>query len=104
VGLVDDHEVEVPGAEAALPALRLVDQSHHGQIRRNENPTLGVFLRHQVHRRCIRQMALESVHGLIHQRHTVRQEEHALGPVAAHEQIRQRDDGPCFPRAGRHDE
>jgi hypothetical protein len=66
---------------------RLVDQPHHRRVGRDEDPPLGVLLGHQVHRRGIRQVALEGIHRLVHQCHAVGEEQHALDPVAAHQQI-----------------
>ena len=48
-------------------------------------------------------MALERTDGLVDQRHPVGQEQHALDPVAPHQQVTQGDDRPGLPRTGRHD-
>jgi len=64
VRLVDDHQVEMPDAEAALavPATScapgtpralqryLVDQSHHRRIGSDEHPPFSVAVADQVHR------------------------------------------------------
>ncbi len=47
-------------------------------------------------------MTLERVHSLINERYAVGEEEHALGPVAAHEQIAERDYRARLAGAGRH--
>ena len=60
VRLVDDDQVEVPGAEPPLPVARLVDQPHHRRIGRDEHPPLGVLLGDQVHRRGVRQVRLKA--------------------------------------------
>jgi hypothetical protein len=91
VCLVDDHDVEVPHAEAALPVGRLVDQPHHRRIGRDVDAPLGLLLGDEVHGRCVRKEALERVHRLVDERHAVGEEEHALRPVAAHEEIAERD-------------
>ena len=44
----------------------------------------------------------EGFDGLLHQSSAVRQEQHALGPVGAHQHIRQRNDGSGFAGACRH--
>ena len=49
-------------------------------------------------------MALEGIDRLIHQRHPVGEEEHALGPVAAHEQVGERDHRACLASTRRHHE
>lgn len=102
MGLVDYHEVEMAHAESALAVPRLVDEAHHRRIRRDEDAAFRVLLGDQVHGRRIGQMALEGVHRLVDQRDAIRQEQHPLRPVAAHEEIGQRDDRARLPRAGRH--
>ncbi len=47
-------------------------------------------------------MPFEGVYRLGHQRHAIGKKEHALGPIAAHQQIAERDDGACFAGPGRH--
>jgi len=47
---------------------------------------------------------LERINRLVHQRHTVGEKEHALGPVAPHEQVAQSDHRACLACAGRHDD
>ena len=42
VRLVDDDEVEVPDAKAALAVEGLVNQPHHGRIGGDEYPAFGV--------------------------------------------------------------
>ena len=42
-------------------------------------------------------MRLEGSDSLIHQRNAVSEEQHSLGPVASHQQLAQRDDGPGLP-------
>ena len=49
-------------------------------------------------------MTLEGIDRLIHQRHPVGEEEHALGPVAAHEQVGERDHRACLASTRRHHE
>lgn len=48
-------------------------------------------------RRCVGQMRLEGAGRLVHQRHPVGQERHALDPAGPHQQIDQRDHGAGFP-------
>lgn len=100
--LVDDDEVEVPRAEAPLAVFRFVDQPHDRGIGRDEHPALGVLFGDEIHRRRLGQEFLEGVHRLVHQRHAVGEEKHALHPVAAHEQIGQRDHRARLARAGGH--
>ena len=102
VRLVDDDEVEMPDAKAALAAGHVVDQAHHGRVGRDINPALGVLVGHQIHRGGIGQVLLEGVDRLVHQRHPVGQEQDALGPVAAHQHIGQRDHGAGLARSGGH--
>jgi hypothetical protein len=87
VRLVDDHEVEVPHAEAPLAVGGLVDQPHHRRIGGDVDAPLGLLVGDEVDGRGVRQVALEGVDGLVDERHAVGEEEHALGPVAAHEEI-----------------
>ena len=47
-------------------------------------------------------MALEGIHRLVHQRHSVGQEQHPLGPVGAHQHIGQRDHRARLARTGGH--
>ena len=49
-------------------------------------------------------MTLEGIDRLIHQRHPVGEEEHALGPVAAHQQIGERDHRARLASTRRHHE
>ena len=84
------------------PPSNLVDQPHHRRIRGDEDAPLGVLLGDEVHRRCIGQVALEGVHRLVNQCHAVGKEQHALCPIAAHQQIAQRDDRARLARAGGH--
>jgi hypothetical protein len=102
VSLVDDDQVEVAYAEAPLPVVCVVDQPHHRGVGRDEHAPFGVLVGHQVHGRRVRQMRLEGVHGLVDQRHTVGQEQHALGPVGAHQHVGQRDDRACLAGASGH--
>jgi hypothetical protein len=69
--LVNDDEIEVSDAKAALAVARLIDQPHHGRIGRDENSTLGVLFSDQVHRGCVGQMPLECIYSLIHERNAV---------------------------------
>jgi len=92
----------VTDAEPALPVACLVDESHHRRVGRDEDAPLGVLLGHQVHRRGVGQVPLEGVHCLVDQRHAVRQEQHALRPVAAHQQVGQRDHRAGLARARGH--
>ena len=100
--LVDDDQIEMADPEPALAIPRLVDQPHHCRIGRDKDPALGILLGHQVHRGRIGQMPLEGIDRLVHQRHPVRQEEDALGPVAAHQQVAQRDHRAGLARTRRH--
>jgi hypothetical protein len=47
-------------------------------------------------------MRLEGIDGLVDQRHTVGQEQHALGPVGAHQHVDQRDHRARLAGAGGH--
>ena len=49
-------------------------------------------------------MTLEGIDRLIHRRHPVGEKEHALGPVAAHEQVGERDHCACLASTRRHHE
>ena len=102
--LVDDHQVEMAHSEAPLAVARLVDQSHHGWVGRDVDASLGVLLGDQVDGRGVGQVTLEGIDRLIHQRHPVGEEEHALGPVAAHEQVGERDHRACLASTRRHHE
>src|SRR5438876_2118727 len=88
--------------ESFLPVLRLVDQSHHRWVGRGVDASLFVFFRHEIHRRRVRQMLLERIERLIHQRNTIREKENALCPIASHQQIAQGDYRSCFASAGSH--
>ena len=100
--LVDDDQVEVPGAEPTL-AFAFVDQAHHGRIGRHEDAPLLVF---SVTRFTgdDREVGLERIDRLVDQRNTVGQEQHPLRPVAAHQQVDKRDHGAGLSGAGRHDQ
>ena len=104
VRLVDDYQVEMAHPKAPLAVARLVDQSHHGRIGRDVDASLGVLLSDQVDGRGVGQVALEGIDRLIHQRHPVGEEEHALGPVAAHEQVGERDHRACLASTRGHHE
>jgi len=99
---VDDDQVEVAHAETPLPVMCLVDQPHHRGVGRDEDAPLGVLVGHQVHRCRIRQVCLEGIDGLVDQCHAVGQEQHALGPVGAHQYVGQRDDGARLAGSGGH--
>jgi len=102
--LVDHDQIEMPHPEAAGAVLHRIDQADHGRIGRDIDPSLGLLIGHQIHRRDMGQMRLERRDGLIHQRHAVRQKQHALHPAGTHELIDECDHGPGLPRAGRHDQ
>ena len=91
-----------PTPKRRWPSRGLVDQPHHRRIGGDEDAPLGVLLGDQVHRRRVGQVALEGVHRLVHQRHAVGQEQHALDPVAAHQQVAERDHRARLARAGGH--
>ncbi len=93
VRFVDDDEVEVAHAKAALGIRHLVYQTHHGRVGADVHPAIGVLLGHQVDGGRIGQVRLERLDRLVDQGHAVGQEQDALGPVAAHEHIGQGDDG-----------
>jgi hypothetical protein len=97
-------QVEMAHPEASLAVAGLVDQPHHGRIGRDVDASLGVLLGDQVHGRGVGQVTLEGVDRLIHQRHPVGEEEHALGPVAAHEQVGERDHRTRLASSRRHHE
>ena len=87
-------ESKMSRAEPPQPVLRLVDQSHHRLVGGNKHAALGILLGDEIHRRRFGQVFLESIHRLVDQRGSVAEEKHALRPVAAHEQIAQRDHRP----------
>jgi hypothetical protein len=91
-----------PAPKRRCPSNALVDQAHHRGVGRNEHPALGVLVGHQVHRRRIRQVGLEGIDGLVDQGYAVGQEQHALGPVGAHQHVGQRDDRARLAGAGGH--
>ena len=99
---VHDDQVEVPDAEATLRPVLLLDQPHHRRIGRDEDPALRRLVRQQVHGCRGRQVRLEGVHRLPHQRRAVGQEQDALGPVRPHQQVRQCDHGARLARPRRH--
>ena len=105
MGFVHHDQVEVAHAKAALPAASgLVDQAHHRRVGGYIHAPLGGAVGYQVHRCRIGQVGLESVHGLVHQRHAVGQKQHALGPARAHQHIHQRNHCAGFARTRRHDQ
>src|SRR3546814_3890312 len=65
-------------------------------------PALPLPVGHQVDRARIGQWRLEGVGGLSYQRHAVGEEQHALDPVGAHQQIDQRDRDAGLAGAGGH--
>jgi hypothetical protein len=99
---VDDDQIEVASAKAALAVVHLLDHVHHCRIRGHVQAPSGLFLRAQVHRRRTRQMLLEGPDRLVHQRHAVGQEEHSLGPVGAHQQVAEGDHRARLACAGGH--
>jgi hypothetical protein len=50
VRLVDHNKVEMPDAEAAPLAARLIDQAHHGRIGRHGDAPLLVYVFKQIDR------------------------------------------------------
>lgn len=89
--LIDDHKVDMADAEAALSVTGFVNEAHHCRIGRDEDSPLGVLFGHEIHGRGVGQVALEGGHCLIHERDAIGEEQHALDPVAAHQQIAERD-------------
>ena len=104
MGFVDDDQVEVPYAEAALAVAGLVDKSHHGGIGGNIDAPFGIFIGDQVHRRGIGKMCFENPHCLIYQRYSIRQEQNPLDPVAAHEEFTESNDNPGLAGPRGHDQ
>jgi hypothetical protein len=100
--LVDHDEVEVTDPETATLLAGRVDQTHHGRIGRDVDATFLVPLFQEVHGRRSRQMRLEGVGGLLHQRLAIGEEQHALDPIGAHQQVDQRNHGPGLARTGCH--
>jgi hypothetical protein len=90
------------GAELRPALLLAIDQVHHGRIGRDEHPAVAGPLGREIDRRGVRQMRLESAGRLVHQRDAVGQKQHALDPARAHQEIDQRDHGPCLAGASRH--
>src|ERR1700674_503989 len=102
--LVDHNKIEMADTEAALTIHGFVDQSHHRRISRDIYAPLGVLFGNEVDRRGCRQMRLEGLHRLIDERNAVGKKEDALYPVATHEYVGKRNDGPCFARTRRHND
>ena len=102
VGFVNDEKVEVADAEATLGAVLILDQRHHGGVGGDEHAAFGGFVGDQVYGGGGWQVGLEGADGLVHQGDAIGEEQHALGPVAAHQQIDQRDHGAGFAGAGCH--
>ena len=94
----------MPHAEPPLAIPSLVDQTHDGGIGGDEHSAIGIPVRHEIHGRRIRQVPLEGVDGLVHQRHAIGQEQDPLGPVAAHQQLGESDHHPGLAGPGRHDQ
>ena len=93
VRLVDDHQVEVAHAKAALPRVDLINQPHHRRVGRDVDAAFAVALGDEVDRSRVRQVGLERIGGLPHQRLAIGEEEHPLDPVGSHQHVGQRDDG-----------
>ena len=65
--------LDAGGLGALLGKARLVDQAHHRRVSRDEHPALGALLGDKIHRRRFRQVPLECVHRLVHERDTIRE-------------------------------
>ena len=90
------------GAELRLALLLAVDQVHHRRIGREEDAAFAGALGDEIDRRGVRQMRLEGAGRLVHQRDAVGEEQHALHPAGAHQEIDQRDHRARLAGAGRH--
>ena len=100
---INHHHIEMTDTETA-GAIRpvLVDLADHRLIGRHIYSPLVGTLGNKVHRPRIRQMALESVHRLVHQRGAIGEEQHPLNPTSPHQQIRESDNGAGLARACGH--
>jgi hypothetical protein len=101
VRFIDNHHIEVADAEFPQTIRRFINEAHHRRIGGDKYAAFSIPLRHQVHRSRCRQVCLERVHSLIHQRHAIGQK-HALNPVQAHQQIAQRNHSSSLTRSRRH--
>lgn len=90
------------GTEFRLALLLPVDQVHHGWIGREKHPAFTGALSDEVDRCGVGQLRLEGAGRLVHQRHPVGEEQHALYPARAHQKIDQRDYGAGLAGARRH--
>ena len=88
VRLVDHDQVEVADAEApsAVAASRRSAPSWSDRSRRRPGPRWSFSVTRLTGAESGR-CALKAFDGLVHQRHAVGQEQHALDPVGAHEQV-----------------
>ena len=103
VRLVDDHEVEVAGAEDEVAVVVPgVDEPHDGGIGRDVDASVGDLVGDQVDGRGRRQVRLERTGGLSHERDAVGEEEHALHPAGVHELLDQGDHRARLARPRRH--
>ena len=90
VALVDDDEVKVGGCKHTLPIFRLhiIYGVQHCRVRREYDPCAPVVLiRAQIAKRHIRQVVLEIVLCLFHQRRAISQEQNVGDVFAATEHI-----------------
>ena len=94
----------MPRPERAFALGLAIDEVHHRRIGGEEDAPLRRLLGHEIDRRRIRQMGLESPRRLVHEADAVGKEQDALHPAGAHHQVDQRDDRARLARAGRHDE
>ena len=99
---VDDHEIEMPDAEARLATRRLVNQPHHRRIGADVDSTRRVLLGDEVHRAGLGEVCPERTNGLVHQRHPVGQEQRPLHPARPLQQVHQGDRRACLAAAGGH--
>ena len=90
MALVDDDEVKVGGCKHTLPIFRLhiIYGVQHCRVRREYDPCAPVVLiRAQIAKRHIRQVVLEIVLCLFHQRRAISQEQNVGDVFAATEHI-----------------
>lgn len=95
--LIDDDQVEMTGAELRLALLLAVNQVHHRRIGGEKNTAFTGTFGDEIDRRSVGQMRLEGASRLIHQRHPVGEEQHALHPASAHQEIDQSNNVRVLP-------
>ena len=103
--LIDDDQVKVRGCKQphAVPALRIVDGIQHSRIGREDNAGIPIILvAAEITKGHVRQIVLEVILRLLHQRRPIRKEEDIGGVPSPAQHIRQAGDGSRFSRTGGH--